>query len=429
MREIWNVFLVATKLGLTSFGGPVAHLGYFYEEYVRRRRWLDERRYADLTALCQFLPGPASSQVGIGVGMMRAGFAGGVAAWLGFTWPSFLLMAGFAFGLDRWAEAFGVASGAGWLHGLKLVAVAVVAQAVWSMGRQLAADRLRATLAVGAAALVSFWPTAAAQVVAIAAGGVAGVLLLGRTIRTEASPEGGRQDGRYVRQDERRQDGGEKIVHAAEKTPDETVFGRGLPSRTAGAACLAAAVLLLAALPSVRAVWPSHGLALFDGFYRAGALVFGGGHVVLPLLEKEAVAAGWVEPDRFLAGYGAAQALPGPLFTFAAFIGAEAGGWSGAFVATAGIFLPGFLLVAGALPFWEALRGMPRVRAVLAGVNASVVGVLLAALYDPVWTSAVRSPTDFALAAGLFALSAFWRLPAWAAALVGACAGAIVRGG
>jgi len=398
MKEIIRVFLAATKLGLVSFGGPAAHIGYFYDEYVRRRKWLDAQSYADLTALCQFLPGPASSQAGIGIGMMRAGFAGGIAAWLGFTWPSALLMIGFALGLDRWADRFGGAD-AGWLHGLKLVAVAVVAQAVWSMGRQLAADRPRAAMAVGAAVLVTLWPAAASQWTAILAGGLIGALALRHAAAVGADAGGGRM--------------------AAEGTPPK----RAPLSRPLALCCLALAALLLFALPLANSLWPGQTLAMFDAFYRAGALVFGGGHVVLPLLEKETVAAGWVEPGRFLAGYGAAQALPGPLFTFAAFLGMEAGGWAGALTAIIGIFLPGFLLVAGALPFWDALRRLPRMRAALAGVNAAVVGVLLAALYHPIWTSTVRAPEDFALAAALFGALAYLRCPPWLLVVLGAAAG------
>nr|WP_206023729.1 chromate efflux transporter [Saccharibacillus alkalitolerans] len=377
-----EIFAVSAKLGLTSFGGPVAHLGYFREEYVRRRAWLDERSYAELVALCQFLPGPASSQVGMGIGMMRGGIGGALLAWLGFTLPSIVLMIAFAFFL----QAFDVGN-SGWVHGLKIAAVAIVAQAVLGMGRTLAPDRVRAGLAVLAACIVLLWQTSFSQIAVIAAAAAAGIALYGRT------------------------------------------GGEGAPSlpvpigRKFAAGCLALFFALLFLLPLLRSVVGGSQLALFDGFYRAGALVFGGGHVVLPLLEREVVPTGFVSASDFLAGYGAAQAVPGPLFTFASYLGAAGGGLTGALVATAAIFLPAFLLIAGTLPFWGALNRSPRIRGALTGVNAAVVGILLAALYDPVWTAAVHSSADFALAALLFVLLAFWKLPAWAVAAAGAVGG------
>lgn len=388
------ILAVFLKLGLTSFGGPIAHLGYFRDEFVARRRWLDERAYADLVALCQFLPGPASSQVGFAVGLMRGGPAGALAAWLGFTLPSALLLIAFAYGVDSLHGP--IAQGV--LHGLKIVAVAVVAQAVWAMARSLTPDRVRATIAVAAVLAVAFVGSAAGQIGAIVLGGAAGVLLAGRGI------------------------------DVAEVTADRTV-APPLSLRLA-AGLIAVALLLLVALPAARALgFGGQALALFDAFYRAGALVFGGGHVVLPLLQQSIVASGWVTPDAFLAGYGAAQAVPGPLFTFAAYLGAVAGpepnGVAGAAIALVAIFLPGLLLVAGALPFWHSIGHVRSVRAAMSGVNAAVVGILGAALYDPVFTSAVHAPPDFALALVAFLLLTVWRLPPWAVVLFTAVCGGL----
>ena len=371
-----EVLVVATRLGLTSFGGPVAHLGYFRNEYVVRRRWLDEQTYADVVALCQFLPGPASSQVGITIGIFRAGLLGGLAAWLGFTLPSAIALVLFALGI-RGLDL----SGAGWLLGLKIAAVAVVAQAVWGMARSLCPDRERASIAIVAALIVTAWPTAWGQVLVIVAGGVVGLRLL---------PGSGDAGAPHAR----------------------VPLGRRL-----GLAALVLFFGLLVALPVLRYLTGSPALAVFDGFYRAGALVFGGGHVVLPLLQAEVVPPGWVTNEEFLAGYGAAQAVPGPLFTLAAYLGAVMRpwptGWLGALVALTGIFLPAFLLVVGTLPFWDALRARPAFRAALRGINAAVVGLLLAALYHPVWTSAIHAPADFALALAAFGLLTLWGTPPW----------------
>ena len=371
-----EVLVVATRLGLTSFGGPVAHLGYFRSEYVVQRRWLDEQTYADVVALCQFLPGPASSQVGIAIGIFRAGLLGGLAAWLGFTLPSAIALVLFALGI-RGLDL----SGAGWLLGLKIAAVAVVAQAVWGMARTLCPDRERASIAIVAALVVTAWPTAWGQVLVIAVAGVVGLRLLPGS--------------------------GDPCAHHA-KVP----FGRPL-----GLAALALCFALLVALPVLRYLTGSPALAVFDSFYRAGALVFGGGHVVLPLLQAEVVPPGWVSNEQFLAGYGAAQAVPGPLFTLAAYLGAVMRpwptGWLGALVALVAIFLPAFLLVVGTLPFWDALRARPSFRAALRGINAAVVGLLLAALYHPVWTSAIHAPADFALALAAFGLLTLWGAPPW----------------
>ena len=387
-REVLAAFL---RLGLTSFGGPVAHLGYFREEFVRRRRWLDDKSYADLVALCQFLPGPASSQVGIAVGLLRGGYAGAVAAWIGFTLPSAVAMVAFGYGIG----ALGDAAGSGWSHGLKVAAVAVVAQAVLGMARTLAPDRARATLAVAAAIIALGAPSSWGQIGAIALGGIVGALLL--------------------------RGGGEATAPAA------------LPlnvSRTLGALLLVAFFVLLIGLPLLAAAIPSQALREFDAFYRAGSLVFGGGHVVLPLLQASVVPPGWVSNDAFLAGYGAAQAVPGPLFTFAAYLGTVMGpppnGWIGASICLVAIFLPSFFLVIGALPFWEELRRRPLAQASLRGVNAAVVGLLLAALYQPVWTVGITNAADFALAVAAFLLLFMWQTPPWLVVILSAAAGALM---
>ena len=390
-RRVLEVLVAATRLGLTSFGGPVAHLGYFRAEYVVRRRWIDEARYADLVALCQFLPGPASSQVGIALGIVRAGLPGGLAAWIGFTLPSAIALTAFAYGI----RSVGVGE-AGWLHGLKVVAVAVVAQAVWGMARTLAADRLRASVAILAAVAVLASRTAISQVLVIAVAGLVGWIFLS---------ESGR----------------------AATTSFRVPVSRGL-----AIASLVAFFALLIGLPIASQVVPSQSLAVFDVFYRVGSLVFGGGHVVLPLLQAEIVPRGWVENEAFVAGYGAAQAVPGPLFTFAAYLGAvmrePPNGARGAAWALLAIFLPSFLLVVGALPFWALLRERASFQAALRGINAAVVGLLLAALYDPVWTSAITGRADLVLALIAFGLLAFWQVPPWLVVLIAAAGGMIVGG-
>jgi chromate transporter len=381
-----EVLSVATRLGVTSFGGPVAHLGYFREEYVARLRWLSDRAFADLVALCQFLPGPASSQVGIGVGLIRAGYPGSLLAWLGFTLPSAVLLVVFAWGV-------GEVSDQRWLDGLRIAAVAVVAYAVWGMARMLAPDTQRLVLAVGAAIFVLSWSSPAAQVIALAAGGLVGWRFL-----------------------------------AAEPTAAGELRFPG--SKRVAVASLCIFVLLLALLPVVASVTASGTIDVVDAFYRAGSLLFGGGHVILPLLESEVVQPGWVTPDEFVTGYGAAQAVPGPLLTFAAYLGfvmsAGPGGIAGAALATVAIFLPSFLLVFSVFPFWRSLRARPGAQSALAGVNAAVVGLLLAALYDPVWTSAIFDAADFALALGAFGLLAFLRLPPWFVVGVTGLAGAAI---
>ncbi len=388
--SVATVFLAFLQLGLTSFGGPVAHLGYFRAAFVERRRWIGEAAYADLVALCQFLPGPASSQVGIGIGLAKAGLPGALAAWTAFTLPSAALLVAFGYGVVTFQEAIP----AGVLHGLKVVAVAVVAQAVWGMARSLCPDAPRATLAVLAACAVLALPSAATQVAVICAGGLAGLLTL---------------------------------KGAAEAPPAslDIPVGKGL-----AVGALVLFFFLLVALPLWAAGSPSQTLALVDSFYRAGSLVFGGGHVVLPLLQSEVVPPGWLGDDAFLAGYGAAQAVPGPLFTFAAYLGTVMGtapnGWLGALVCLLAIFAPSFLLVIGALPFWDSLRRQPLVRRALTGVNAAVVGLLLAALYDPVWTSAILAPADVILALAAFMLLVFWKLPPWLVVVLTAAGGGLV---
>jgi chromate transporter len=374
-----EVLVTFTRLGVTSFGGPVAHLGYFRQECVERRRWLNDAAYADLVALCQFLPGPASSQVGIGLGYHRAGVVGAFAAWLGFTFPSALALAAFAFGV----ATLGDLSGAAWLAGLKVVAVAVVAHALTGMARALAPDPPRVAVALVAAALALLWTGALAQLAIIAGGAVLGLTWLPRP------------------------------AVAGDGDPGAAVVPGGI-SRRVGGVLLALFAVLLVALPLLRNALPAQPLAVADAFYRAGALVFGGGHVVLPLLQAEVVPPGWVDDSTFTAGYGAAQAVPGPLFTFAAYLGAStAAGAAGvglALVALLAIFAPSFLLVLGVLPFWEALRRRVAMRRALAGVNAAVVGLLLSALYQPVWTSAVAGPRDVALVLIAYLALAVYRL-------------------
>lgn len=389
-HSAFEVFRIFLRLGLTSFGGPVAHLGYFRTEFVERRKWLSESAYADLVALCQFLPGPASSQVGIGIGVSRAGMRGALAAWTGFTMPSAILLILFALGV----ASLGDGLPAGVLQGLKVVAVAVVAQAVWGMARSLCPDGPRATLAVVAACCVLAFPTALGQIGVILLGGLIGLALIPAKEESEHSP---------------------------------------LPIRIGvkvAIACLILFLVLLIGLPLAAAVFPNQTLALFDSFYRSGSLVFGGGHVVLPLLQAEVVPPGWVSDADFLAGYGAAQAVPGPLFTFSAYLGASMttapSGWLGGMICLVAIFVPSFLLVIGAVPFWEKLRRNRHMRSALVGINAAVVGLLLAALYHPVWTSAIHAPQDFGLGLIAFAALVFWKVPPWAVVIGGALGGWLV---
>ena len=382
-----EVFAAFLKLGCTSFGGPVAHLGFFREEFVARRRWLSDAEYADLVALCQFLPGPASSQVGMALGLRRAGMLGLVAAWVAFTAPSAIALVCFALGVSK----LGSVADAGWLIGMKAAAVAVVAHALIGMATSLVTDRWRALIAVVAMVLVLLVPSPLIQVAAILVGAAAGYTLL-----REAAPA------------------------------NEPTSAPPLPKST-GITSLGIFVGLLLALPII-ARGSDVGLMLIDGFYRAGALVFGGGHVVLPLLEQVVVPTGLVSADVFLAGYGAAQAVPGPLFTFASFLGASATGihWAlGAVLATVAIFLPAALLVVGAMPFWDALRAHPASRSVLAGANAAVVGILAAALYTPVFTAGIAGPATMALAAAAFVALRSWKVPAWAVVIAAAAVGLV----
>ncbi|HTE98163.1 MAG TPA: chromate efflux transporter [Bradyrhizobium sp.] len=381
---VQEVFVAFLKLGFTSFGGPIAHLGYFRNEFVDRRKWLDERAYADLVALCQFLPGPASSQVGIAIGLSRAGYAGALAAWTAFTLPSAIALVLFAYGLSNIGDALG----SGWLHGLKVAAVAVVALAILGMARNLTPDRERATIAVIGAIIALMVSSAWGQIGAIVLGGMAGAALF----RNDA--------------------------------PIDQVQLSIPVSRAAGAAALTVFAVLLFGLPLTAAATNNQGVQLFDTFYRVGSLVFGGGHVVLPLLQAEVVPSGWINHDAFLAGYGAAQAVPGPLFTFAAYLGAVTGGWKIAALCLVAVFLPSFLLVIGVLPFWDALRRMKGVQAALQGVNAAVVGLLLAAFYNPVWTAGIMTPADFGLALVAFLLLFLWHTPPWLVVALCAIAGA-----
>lgn len=387
--SVAEIFLVALRLGCTSFGGPIAHLAFFREEYVVKRRWLDEAHYADLVALCQFLPGPASSQTGFGIGYLQRGLAGGLAAWLGFTLPSALLMVGFAYGVT----SLGDLESAGWLKGLKVAAVAVVAQAVWLMGRNLCPDWPRRALALAAAGLVLWLPFAWSQIAVIAAGALIGWMM--------RSLVGGPLAGHVAR--------------------ERATYKHGI-------GYLVVFFLLLLLLPWLAHITANPWLDLFDRFYRAGSLVFGGGHVVLPLLEREVVAPGWLTPDQFLAGYGAAQAVPGPLFTLSAYLGAVMahgpGGATGGAWALLAIFLPALLLVAGALPFWSVLRHQPAAQAALRGANATVVGVLLAALWHPVGTAGIVDAATLVVAVGGFVALLSGKVPTWAVVVAAAGAGA-----
>ncbi len=388
--SLLGIFWTFLKLGCTSFGGPIAHIGYFRHEFVEKRKWLDDNAYVDLVALCNFLPGPASSQVGIALGISKGGLPGGCAAWLGFTMPSALALIAFAYGFT----SLGISADAGWLHGLKIVAVAVIAQAIWGMGKTLCPDRFRATLAITATLIVFLWPTAWGQILAILMGGLAG--------------------WRYL----------EPVsLHRPENA-------RFRVTKRAAIVSWALFLGLLLALPALSYTIKDHGLAIFDSFYRTGSLVFGGGHVVLPLLRNEVVPSGWVSDDVFLAGYGAAQAVPGPLFTFAAYLGAvnasAPNGFAGGLLALVAIFLPSFLIVVGALPYWESLRQKTQVQSALRGVNAAVVGLLLAALYDPVWTTSIRGTGDMALALVAFGLLMYWKVSPLYVVMITATGGAVL---
>jgi chromate transporter len=385
LKTLLEILIVSTRLGLTSFGGPVAHLGYFHEEYVRRKKWIDEKSYADLVALCQFLPGPASSQVGIGIGAVRGGIAGGVLAFIGFTLPSVLALVLFAILLQGYEVVDG-----GAIHGLKIVAVAVVAHAILGMAQKLTPDIQRKSLALFALILTLIWQTAFTQVGVIVIAGAIGYFIYKQSDTKSGSS-----------------------IHVP-------------ISRSFAFSCLALFFGLLLLLPIFVNITSFEWLAMFDSFYRAGSLVFGGGHVVLPLLEREFVPSGLIDKETFLAGYGAAQAVPGPLFTFAAYLGAIMDGWKGALLATIAIFLPAFLLIFGTLPFWNSLRNNPKITGALSGVNAAVVGILIAAFYQPIWTSSIFTPIDFALAALLFSMLVFWKTPPWVVVITGAISGYLI---
>lgn len=388
--KVWDVFWVFLRLGLTSFGGPIAHLGYFHEAFVVRRKWLQEAAYADLVALCQFLPGPASSQVGMALGFSRAGYLGALAAWLGFTLPSALLMMLFALSVAEFSDYLP----AGALHGLKVVAVAVVAQAIWGLGIKLCPDRKRLSLAVAASLWISLWPTAGAQIAIVIAGGLFGLFAL----RTQ-----------------------NPLPHTPIQVPT---------SRAMGLVFLSAFFALLVGLPWLAKTTGNPALRQLDSYYRVGSLVFGGGHVVLPLLKNEVVGPGWVSQSDFVAGYGAAQGIPGPLLSLSAYLGAVAsvppsGLWGG-LLCLGAIFLPSFLLILGVLPFWENLRQHQSMRFAMSGINAAVVGLLISAFYHPVWTSAILNARDFSLGLAAFALLAFWKTPSWLVVLLCAGIGAVV---
>lgn len=390
--KLINVFLVALRLGVTSFGGPVAHIGYFRQEYVARRGWLDDKSFTDLVALCQLLPGPASSQLGIAIGTLRAGRLGGVMAWLGFTMPSAIILIAFAYGVSE----VGNVADSEWLRGLKLAVVAIVGLAVWSMAGSLWTDRRRVTLGIAAAVFMLLMPGAMWQIAVILAGAVAGILLF-------------------------------------RNSDDSANDAQSAGSSGAKKLALFALVIffgLLVALPIVAETTGKDEIDVIENFYRSGSLVFGGGHVVLPLLQAETVGAGYIDNDQFVAGYGATQAMPGPLFTFASYLGAamEEGSFFGprwvlGLVTLGAIFLPSFLLVWGVLPFWSRLAGSTRVRGVVAGINATVVGILLAALYNPIWTGSVISAEDFGLVMVLFGLLAIWKLPPWMVVVIAAAGG------
>ncbi len=378
--------MVSIRLGVTSFGGPIAHLGYFHEEYIRRRKWMDEKSYADLVALAQFLPGPASSQVGIGIGIVRGGVLGGIISFLGFTLPSVIALIIFALLL----QTFNLGE-AGWIHGLKLVAVAIVAHAILGMAKNLTPDLKRKTIALFALTITLVWPAIYSQIGIILLAALTGFLMFKQ--------------------------------HHLQEDHSKVYFP---VSKKLGVICLTLFFGLLFLLPFLRELTSIRWIAMFDSFYRSGALVFGGGHVVLPLLEQEFVPTGWLSAEAFLAGYGATQAVPGPLFTFAAYLGAVINGWQGGFIATIAIFLPAFLLILGTLPFWDSLRRNPKIKGALMGVNAAVVGLLIAAFYQPIWTSSIIKPIDFAFAAILFSMLAYFKLPPWVIVLTGAVGGTLL---
>ena len=385
-KTFLEILLISTKLGFTSFGGPIAHLGYFPDEYVRRRKWLDEKSYADLVALCQFLPGPASSQVGIGIGIIRGGLIGGIISFLGFTLPSvigLIIFASLIEGLDI--------ENAGWIHGLKMVAVAIVAHAILGMAKNLTPDLQRKTIALFALVITLLWQSVFSQI---------GVIILASVI------------GHFLYKQQSIEQSHEYISFPI--------------SKKFASFCLGLFFVLLFLLPVIREIFAYPWIAMFDSFYRSGSLVFGGGHVVLPLLEREFVPSEWLSEEAFLAGYDATQAVPGPLFTFAAYIGTVINGWGGGIFATFAIFLPAFLLIIGVLPFWNTLCKNAKIQSALLGVNAAVVGILISAFYHPIWTSSILNATDFAFAAVLFSMLVYWKSPPWIIVITGAIGGMLI---
>ncbi|SOC42356.1 chromate efflux transporter [Salinicoccus kekensis] len=384
--NLLEILLTSLRLGLTSFGGPVAHLAYFKDEYVNKKKWLDDKLYADIIAVCQFLPGPASSQVGISIGMLRGGIPGGILSFLGFTVPSALVLIIFAL----MYQTFDL-EGAVFINSLKVVAVAVVLHALIGMGRNLAPDIPRMLIAIGAAGLMLIYPNAWIQILTIAAGGVAGYIL---------------------------------FKDKAENKLTDFKFNL---TRNIGIISFAALIGLLILLPILNSLFDNEYLNIFDIFFRVGSIVFGGGHVVLPMIEREVVPTGLVTADQFLAGYGMAQAVPGPLFTFASYLGTVMLGTMGGIIATIAMFLPSFLLVMSALPFLNVLRGNKKFQSVLMGVNAAVVGILLAAFYNPVFTSGISSGRDFFLALLLFFMLFKMKMPAWIIVILGVVVGYLLQ--
>lgn len=385
LQVLLEIFLVSTKLGFTSFGGPIAHLGYFHKEYVHKRSWINEKNYADLVALCQFLPGPASSQVGMGIGIIRGGLIGGIVSFIGFTLPSVLALILFALLLNGLHI-----NNDTWIHGLKIVAVVVVAEAILGMAKKLTPDAKRKTIALLAIISTLLFPTAFTHILVIMLSGIIGYFFYKEFSHSDAS---------------------NLLIPISKKV---------------GAACLFLFFGLLLVLPILNEITAVGWIELFDRFYRSGALVFGGGHVVLPLLEQELVATNWISNSSFLTGYGAAQAVPGPLFTFAAYLGTVIGGWQGGVLATIAIFLPAFLLIYGTMPFWNSIRNNRYMNGAFMGINAGVVGILISSFYQPIWTSTILSTFDFAFAAILFSLLVYWKIPAWMIVVLGGLGGILL---
>lgn len=385
-HSLLEILGASLKLGLTSFGGPVAHLGYFKNEYIDKRKWLDDKTYADIIALCQFLPGPASSQAGIAIGILRGGLLGGIISWIGFTIPSVLILMLFA----QAFQAFSIGD-ANWIASLKIVAAAVVLHAILGMGKSLTPDKPRIAIAIIAMFIMLWFPSAIVQIAVIFGAGILGYFLFSR--------------------------------NTASKVEAFTVS----INKVQGIIALSIFLLLLIVLPIMAILFNNQYISIFDTFFRVGSIVFGGGHVVLPLLEQEVVPNGFLTSNEFLAGYGMAQAVPGPLFTFASYIGTMMSGIAGGLIATVAMFFPSFLLIIGAIPFLSELRQKRSFQGILAGVNASVVGILLAAFYNPVFSSAITDAKDFSLAVILFALLYMWKTPAWLIVVIGVVLGEVMH--